>query len=410
MNKITESKYRHLVKKQLDVYLDSIIPNREEEGLKEYYSFLSKTNETILSGLSFSKGINPDVRISALMILKSSLNMSLQKVYVEHESFIKKHIEIIAKRIKILTQNADKPACIKTHYSLLGIPTNATDDVITKVYLEKYAQVQNSEHTLKELNDAYFCLSSPENRAKYDLKIKQELDQLKKNISYSVEIIDEEPATIVDAKIEKKAIEKENKKNTPINTSVKRYDKEEKSGFEIVLTLTVIFFFLSIFILPFIRKRNIEYKNFNAGDRPYKEYVNRNIEAYPLTSYQLKIINHTETDAVVMLVNRKKKVVDHVYVPKDVTYTMTSIPEGEYIINVMYGNKWDANKSNGKGKPGGGFTEDVSYSRSKWTDSFDFHPQKTIHGTEYPQYSVTLHRVKNGNMQTETISNDAFFY
>ena len=173
MNKITESKYRHLVKKQLDVYLDSIIPNREEEGLKEYYSFLSKTNETILSGLSFSKGINPDVRISAMMILKSSLNMSLQKGYIEHESFIKKYIEIITQRIKVLTQTADKPACIKTHYSLLGIPTNATDDVITKVYLEKYAQVQNSEHTLKELNDAYFCLSSPENRAKYDLKIKK---------------------------------------------------------------------------------------------------------------------------------------------------------------------------------------------------------------------------------------------
>ena len=60
MNKITESKYRYLVKKQLDVYLDSIIPNREEEGLKEYYSFLSKTNETILSGLSLIANSNAD--------------------------------------------------------------------------------------------------------------------------------------------------------------------------------------------------------------------------------------------------------------------------------------------------------------------------------------------------------------
>ena len=180
MNKITQSKYRYLVKKQSDAYLNSIIPNKEEEEFKEFYSFLSKTNETILSDFSFSKGINPDVRITALMLLRSSLNISLQKGFVNHESFIKKYVEIITQRIKILIENANKPAYIKTHYTVLGIPANATYDEITKVYLEKYAQVQESEQTLKELNDAYFCLSSSEDRAKYDSKIKKELDNLKK--------------------------------------------------------------------------------------------------------------------------------------------------------------------------------------------------------------------------------------
>ena len=53
--------------------------------------------------------------------------------------------------------------------------------------------------------------------------------------------------------------------------------------------------------------------------------------------------------------------------------------------------------------------KNVSFSKSKWKDSFDFIFEKDDDGINYPTYSLTLHKVKNGNMSTEKINKESFF-
>ena len=147
---------------------------------------------------------------------------------------------------------------------------------------------------------------------------------------------------------------------------------------------------------------------FSTGDMPYGSYYG--VGKFDGSSLsELKILNYSSSDAVVLLEDKYFGVIRNVFVREGHIYTMDRIPEGRCRIRVMYGNSWNAEKDNGPGLPKGGFMRNTSYSQSAWSDSFDFYSERTADGINYPTYSVTLHKVINGNMETESIDKDEFW-
>lgn len=151
-----------------------------------------------------------------------------------------------------------------------------------------------------------------------------------------------------------------------------------------------------------------EEQNFFSGDSPFKEYYGEG--SYDKTSLcELKLINHTSNDAVVLLENTHEEIIRNVFVRNMDEYTIKQIPEGIYIVKIMYGNSWNPQKYNGKDTPLGGFMKNVSYSKLGWEDSFDFFFEKDGYSINYPTYSLTLHKIENGNISTEKINRNDFF-
>ena len=138
---------------------------------------------------------------------------------------------------------------------------------------------------------------------------------------------------------------------------------------------------------------------YKTGDKPYQAFYGRG-KYDSNTSNSLFIKNGSYCDAVVFLETLNGKKTRHVYIRKDETFTMTQIPGGKYIIKIMQGNSWCPDKYNGEGAPEGGFMEDFSISQSEYYDPFDYpYPESG----RYYEYEVTLYKVQNGNMHTETI-------
>ena len=145
--------------------------------------------------------------------------------------------------------------------------------------------------------------------------------------------------------------------------------------------------------------------SFSTGDRPYQStYGKGSYDSH--TQNSLLIKNGSSTDAVVFLERTNGKKVRHVYIERGQNFTMTKIPGGEYIIKVMQGTDWNPEKDNGPGNPKGGFMYSCSISKSESYDAFDYpYPSSG----QYGQYEVTLYKVQNGNMQTESINENDLF-
>ena len=148
--------------------------------------------------------------------------------------------------------------------------------------------------------------------------------------------------------------------------------------------------------------------HFATGDAPFKDFFGRGEYDYNSLS-ELKIINYSSSDAVVLLEHSIKGIIRNVFVKKDFTYTIRNIPEGICIVKIMHGNSWNKEKDNGSGLPKGGFMKNVSFEKTKWSDPFDFTFEEDNDGISYPTYSITLHKVRNGNLQTERIDEESFW-
>lgn len=145
-----------------------------------------------------------------------------------------------------------------------------------------------------------------------------------------------------------------------------------------------------------------------TGDMPYKNFYGEGSFDKASLS-ELKFINSSYTDAVVLLCEVGKQVIRHNYIKKNEMFSMTNIPSGIYVIKVMFGNSWNSKKDNGENFPIGGFMKNVSFIKSMDNDYFNFVPDETCDGVIYPTYSVTLHKVQNGNLRTDEISKSDFF-
>ncbi len=154
--------------------------------------------------------------------------------------------------------------------------------------------------------------------------------------------------------------------------------------------------------------QNIQYEHFYTGEIPFYSVYGRGEFDKESLSY-LRISNESSTDAVVLLCSENGNVLRNVFVRKNSEFTMKQIPAYRCIIKVMYGNNWYKEKDNGLNFPKGGFTSNVTYSVSKWSDAFDFNPKYSYEGVDYPTYELTLHKVLNGNFQTKQSNKNEFF-
>jgi len=146
---------------------------------------------------------------------------------------------------------------------------------------------------------------------------------------------------------------------------------------------------------------------YKTGDSPYSNYFGRG--RYDSNSLsKLVVENYSDANAVVLLENSSGVVIRNVYVEKGEKYTLNRIPEGIYQTKVMYGNSWYSEKNNGANFPKGGFMRDERFSKSE-EGLFKYIFEETYDGVSYPSYSITLHRVLNGNMETKPISKSEFF-
>ncbi len=155
---------------------------------------------------------------------------------------------------------------------------------------------------------------------------------------------------------------------------------------------------------------SLSYKEtfYNTGESPYKKWYGKGIYDYNSLSY-LNVTNYSSNDAVLLLVHKSKGVVRNVYIAQDHSYKIKYIPEGKYIVKVMYGNSWNSEKQNGLNFPKGGFMENANFEQTKWDDPFVFLFKEDSEGINYPTYTLTLHKVKYGNLHTDKIKPDEFW-
>ena len=148
--------------------------------------------------------------------------------------------------------------------------------------------------------------------------------------------------------------------------------------------------------------------NFNTGNAPYKEYFG--VGQFDNESLsELTVLNYSSDDAVVLLCTLGDRVIRNVFIEQGSTYTLRQIPEGRYIVKIMYGKSWNKEKDNGLSFPKGGFMKNVSFSKTEEDDLFDYTFERSYDGINYPTYSITLHKVQNGNLQMDNISQSDFF-
>jgi curved DNA-binding protein CbpA len=147
-----------------------------------------------------------------------------------------------------------------------------------------------------------------------------------------------------------------------------------------------------------------------TGDSPYDNYFGRGMRDGESLS-EITVKNGTNQDAVVIFMNvYTGKCMRNAYIQANSNHTIKRIPEGTYKMKCYYGNDWDSALNNGTGFPIGGFRRNVSFSApSSSKDYFEVHVEETYDGYSYPTYTVTLHKVVNGNMQTKNISKNDFF-
>lgn len=88
------------------------------------------------------------------------------------------------------------------------------------------------------------------------------------------------------------------------------------------------------------------------------------------------ISNPTDKDAVIILEELNGGWYRNAFIKAHSRYSLDYVPQGKYIIRVLWGHYWNSEKFNGEDWPNGGFMKDVAYSRMKWDDDFSI---KSVH-------------------------------
>lgn len=114
---------------------------------------------------------------------------------------------------------------------------------------------------------------------------------------------------------------------------------------------------------------------------------------------QLKIINHTGSDAAVKLkTSAGRTTVRFVYVQAMSDVTVAKIVPGEYIVQFATGRDWDAS--------------DLAFRKDRAFATFDktlsFSEKHADDRTVYSTHEITLHTMPNGNVQKRVISAEEF--
>ncbi len=120
----------------------------------------------------------------------------------------------------------------------------------------------------------------------------------------------------------------------------------------------------------------------------------------------ITFMNSNSTDAIVCLVSvYNSKTIRNEYIRAGQNYTMKNIPTGTYFLKVCYGNDWNPKMENFCGTKGA-FESDVHFSKSENPSDYI-----SIENSEYSYTTgtITLYSVQDGNMSTQSSSQEEFF-
>lgn len=158
-------------------------------------------------------------------------------------------------------------------------------------------------------------------------------------------------------------------------------------------------------------KTNTHYNNrLKTGQRPYDTFFGKGV--FDQSSLcEVTIKNGNSEDVVVVFQNvSSRRVVRNVYIRAGDNYTVAKLPIGTYEMKCCFGNGWDPDFRSGDNGPVGGFLLNVHYSAAGSSkDYFRMTKEETRSGYDYSVYTVTLYKVRDGNMGERAISGSAFF-
>ena len=140
------------------------------------------------------------------------------------------------------------------------------------------------------------------------------------------------------------------------------------------------------------------------GFSPYDSYFGRGkYDNYALNT----IIVHTPSSSNIVFLLKdvySGRTIRNEYIRKNSTFNLTNIPYGTYTFSYFSGNNWSESKTLKNGRIKGGFTKNISFSKSdKVKDRMEFN--EGYQG----QFEITLTQVVGGNLETESTNEDDFF-
>jgi len=98
------------------------------------------------------------------------------------------------------------------------------------------------------------------------------------------------------------------------------------------------------------------------------------------------------------------------YIRAGETFTMTNIPNGTYFIKTFSDNDWNPDKEILGGKIKGFFNWKTGFSKSDRPEDLLVMKQTEVADEiKYSIHTITLYKVRNGNMESEAITADDFF-
>lgn len=348
---------------------------------------------------------------------------------------------------------------MKSFYEYLGIPRNASQDDIEKAYRKRYFETDprtggnDIEH--KNVVKGHTILSNPEVRLRYDRWLMlREYEEMSNKNSNNFTTHDFISKIIKDKKGKKKTLswiavilllsisiiwilftgQKENKAIITKDEVAVCLEGKEREIKESYVKDNTDELYRDIY--DFSNPNNPEFTHiklpedkssksdskkqsenelqpydkvcFSTGEKPYENYFGKGKYDYDSLS-ELTVTNHSSLDAVVLLTTVQNKVIRHVFINSGTFYTFTKIPQSICNVKVMMGREWNSSKDNGPNYPEGGFMKNVAYSQTSTSQPFNFIANKKGDYINYPTYSMTLHKVVNGNLNSYDINQNEFF-
>tara|TARA_B110000238_G_C16136353_1_gene443906 strand:+ start:2436 stop:3200 length:765 start_codon:yes stop_codon:yes gene_type:complete len=140
------------------------------------------------------------------------------------------------------------------------------------------------------------------------------------------------------------------------------------------------------------------------GFSPYDSYFGKG--KYDYNALNTMIVHTPSSSNIVFLLKDvySGRTIRNEYIRKNSTFKLTNIPYGTYTFTYFSGKNWSEYKILKNGKIKGGFTKNISFSKSdKVKDWMQF--KEGYQG----QWELTLTQVAGGNLDTESTNEEDFF-
>jgi hypothetical protein len=141
----------------------------------------------------------------------------------------------------------------------------------------------------------------------------------------------------------------------------------------------------------------------SSGFSPYDNYFGKGI--YHQTDNSIVVTAPLKTHVVFVVVDtHTKKRIRNEFIRKGEIFTMTKIPYGTYDYMYFTGRNWSNNVLINKGTVKGGFQDYKSFNKNDYNED-----QMEFKRGYYGSYQITLSQTIDGNLETKSTSESAFF-